>query len=108
MTTGPNDVRCVVWALGEFFFIFYFLFYFILFSFSSCFFFLYLMIYIGTTDSLKVRCGTTQATTTTTGPNDARRVVWALGEFCYIFLLFLLYLLLYSGTTNTTIYRGIL
>ena len=37
MTTGPNDARRVVWALGEFFILF-----------SSCFF-LYLMIYIGTT-----------------------------------------------------------
>ena len=66
------------------------------------------MIYIGTTDYLKVRCGSTQATTTTTGPNDARRFVWALGEFRYLFLLFLLYLLLYSGTTNTAICKGIL
>ena len=28
------------------------------------------------------------ATTTTTGPNDARRIVWALGEFFFIFIVF--------------------
>ena len=27
-----------------------------------------------------------EATTTTTGPNDARRIVWALGEFFLFFL----------------------
>ena len=47
------------------------------------------MIYISTTDYLKVRCGSTQAMTMTTGPNDASRVIWALGEFRYLFLLFL-------------------
>ena len=69
MITGPNDVSRVVWALGEFFCNF------------LLFFFWYLMIYIGTTDILKVRCGLTWATMTTTGPKDARHVVWALGEF---------------------------
>ena len=58
MTTGPKDVSRVVWPLGEFF-------YYLL----CLFFFGYLMIYIGTTDSLKVWCGSTQATMTTTGPN---------------------------------------
>ena len=42
-----------------------------------CVFFWYLTIYIATMDSLKVRCGSTQAKTMTTGPNDARHVVWA-------------------------------
>ena len=41
--TGPNDARRVVWALGEFFFFFVF--------------FIYLTIYICTTDALKVRRG---------------------------------------------------
>ena len=71
--TGPNGVRRVVWALGEFFFI-------------SVVFFIYLMTYIGTTDALKVRRGSVGATTTITGPNDASRVVWALGEFFSVFL----------------------
>ena len=44
-------------------------------------FFIYLTIYIGTTNSLKVRHGSTQATTAATGPNDARHVVLAQGEF---------------------------
>ena len=57
---GPKRrKRRVVWALGEFFI--YFLHFFF-------FFFLYLTIYIGTTISLKVRYGSTQATTATTGP----------------------------------------
>ena len=56
------------------------------------------MIYIGTTDFLKVRCGSTQATTMTTGPNDARRVGWALGEFFSIFFFsFIYYLKMYLG-----------
>ena len=49
------------------------------------FFFLYLKIDIGTTDILKVQCGSTWATTTTTGPNDVSRVVWALGELFTLF-----------------------
>ena len=75
MMTGPNYVRCVVWALGE------------LFLFSSCFFFV-LNDYIGTWNILRVQCGSTRATTTTTGPNDASRVVWALGEFFIIISFF--------------------
>ena len=75
MFVEGNDARHVVWAIGEFFLLLHV-------------FFWYLTINIGTTDSLKVRCGSTQATTTTTGPNDARRVVWALGEFFLIFFMF--------------------
>ena len=63
--TGPNDASHVVWALGEFFFNLLHV------------FFGYLTIYIGTTDSLKVQCGSTQAKTTTTGPNDTSHTVWA-------------------------------
>ena len=77
MITGPNDVSRVVWALGEIFI--YFL----------RVFFWYLTIYIGTTDILKVQCGSTQATMTTMGPNDARCVVRALGEFFFLFPLFI-------------------
>ena len=44
---------------------------------SSLCFFLYLTIYIATTDSLKVQCGSTQAKTMTTGSNEAGRVIWA-------------------------------
>ena len=38
------------------------------------------MICIGTIDVLKVGRGVLKATTTITGPNDARHVIWALGE----------------------------
>ena len=60
---GPNDVPCVVWAIGEFFL-----------QFLSCF------IYILTNVcSLPTKYATGRPRT---GPNDARRVVWAiLGEF---------------------------
>ena len=78
-TTGPNDTRCIIWALGEFFYLF-----------SLCFF-LYLMICIGAINSLKVQWGSTQATTMTMGPNNARRVIWALGEcFSFSFISFIL------------------
>ena len=41
------------------------------------------------TDALKVWRGSLGGTTTTTmGPNDASHVVWALGEFFYIFFMF--------------------
>ena len=76
--TGPNGVRRVVWALGEFFFI-------------SVVFFIYLMTYIGTTDALKVRRGSVGATTTITGPNDARRVVWAISKCFFSFIGFFSY-----------------
>ena len=41
-----------------------------------------------------------EATTTTTGPNNARHVVWALGEFFYFFFVFFIYLTIYIGTTK--------
>ena len=41
------------------------------------------------------------ATTTTMGPNDARRVVWALGEFFLIFFVFFWYLTIYIATTDS-------
>ena len=44
------------------------------------------MMSIGTTDALKVPRGLVGgATTMTTGPNDASRIVWALGEFFILF-----------------------
>ena len=72
-TTGPNNARRVVWALGEF--IFYFR-----------VFFGYLTIYIGTTDSLQVRCGSTQATTTTTRPKRCETRRLGLGEFFFFII----------------------
>ena len=43
-------------------------------------------------DTLKVRKGSGKAVTRRTGPNDANRVVWAIGT-CF-FLLFVFFLLL--------------
>ena len=34
------------------------------------------------------------------GPNDASRVVWALGEFFNFFFVFFIYLTIYIGTTK--------
>ena len=48
------------------------------------------MMFIVTSDVLGVRKGLMKATTTTTGPNDASRVVWALGEFFSISVVFFL------------------
>ena len=62
------------------------------------FFFSYIMIYIDTMDSLELQCGSTQATTTT-GPNDARHVFWALGEFFYFISFIYWYLMMHLGTT---------
>ena len=77
---GPNDASRVVWALGEFFIYFH-----------HVFFFSYLMIYIDITDSLELQCGSTQATTTTMGPNNVSRVVWPLGEVFFIYFFYTYY-----------------
>ena len=42
-------------------------------------------------DALKVWRGQWGATTMTTGPNNVRRVVWALGEFFKILFVFGIY-----------------
>ena len=67
--TSPNNASRVVWASRWVFFL------------LSLSFFL-LNDVNRSTDALKLRRGSLgRATTTTTGPNDASRVVWALGEF---------------------------
>jgi hypothetical protein len=48
-----------------------------------------------------------KANTTITGPNDASRVVWALGEFFSISFVFFYYLMTYIGTTDALkVWRG--
>ena len=44
------------------------------------------MIFTGSFDVLKVRRGRLEVTMTTTGPNDAFRVVWAFGKLFYFFI----------------------
>ena len=58
------------------------------------------MVFIDTTDVLKVWWSSVGVTMRITGPNDTKHVIWALGEFFCVLLLFLLYLLLYICTTN--------
>ena len=43
---------------------------------------------LGATEVLNVQRAFWKATVTVMGPNDARRVVWALGEFFFFFVLF--------------------
>ena len=50
------------------------------FFFSFFLFTILISIYVSTYDYIM------KATTTITGPNDARRVVWALGEFFYFYI----------------------
>jgi len=68
METGLNDASCVVWAI------------------SKCFYFIFFLVlikkklYLGTMSVIKGRKGLGKTMMTKTGPNDARHVVWALGE----------------------------
>jgi hypothetical protein len=65
------------------------------------------MTYIGSTDTLKVRRGLVGATTTITGPNDARRVVWALGEFFFLIsFFFFVFNCIYRSTDALNVRRG--
>ena len=63
---GPNDVRCVVWAIGEFFF--------------RVFHILTNVMYIYT-----IVMETERYVTTKLGPNDMSGVVWAIGKFLSCF-----------------------
>jgi hypothetical protein len=50
------------------------------------------MTYIGTMDVLKARRGYWKAPAKKTGPNDASRVVWAIGESFFILFAFFLFI----------------
>ena len=83
---GPNNMRHVIWALGEFFF-------FVLFYING-----YFIVFIGCIYDLSKR-ETVRTGRIKMGPNDVRRIVWALGEFfcffvsCYFIIMdILLYL----------------
>ena len=70
---GPNDARCVVWAIGEFFYIFFRVFF--------CTKLMFYSIYrLQTTEYTTWRVATTGI-----GPNDTSRVVWAIGDFFFVF-----------------------
>ena len=66
---GPNDARCVVWALGEFFFF-------------LCSFLILNDIY-SMEGSLRA---SSKATRTIMGPDGAKCVVWAHGEYLFFSL----------------------
>ena len=44
------------------------------------------MLFMATIGTIMARRGQWKAMATITGPNDARRVVWALGKFFFFFL----------------------
>src|ERR1700678_2456229 len=81
MKKCPNDARCVVWAIGEFFF-------------ECTIYFLPTTPIVGLDDAHEGPQRPMQAyedeTKMKKGPNDARCVVWAIGEFffeCTIYFL---------------------
>ena len=79
--TGPNNMRCVIWALGEFFFFFFFF----LFCVIG-----YFIVFIGCIYNLSERETVRTTGRIKMGPNDVRCVVWALGEFfCFLFRIIL-------------------
>ena len=89
--TGPNNSRRIVWALGELFF------------FSLCVFLnnnCYFIVYIGCNIRNTMQQGSRKVTTTQKGPNDSRRIVWALRErvfFFFVFFPIIIFLLLIYG-----------
>ena len=72
---GPNNMRCIVWALGEFFFFFFF---FVLFYING-----YFIVFIGCIYDLSEREMVRTTGRIKTGPNDVRHFVWSLGEFLF-------------------------
>src|ERR1700678_440138 len=81
MKKGPNDARCVVWAIGEVFF-------------ECTIYFFPPTFIVGPDDAHEGPRRPTQAyedeTKMKKGPNDASSVVWAIGEFffeCTIYFL---------------------
>src|ERR1700679_1479649 len=83
--TGPNDARCVVWALGMCFF------------FPCVFSLLTNEFYfdLGPHYVLKAPKELRWAATTITGPNDASGIVWAL-EVRYVFAVHRYFFFLYT------------
>ena len=76
--TGPNNVRRVVLALGEFFCFFFF---FVLFYING-----YFIVFIGCIYDLGEREMVRTTWRIKTGPKDVRCVIWALSEFfCLLF-----------------------
>ena len=65
--TGPNDVRCIVWALGEFFFSF------VLFYING-----YFIVIIGFIYDIHHRERVGRMGAAKTSPNDVSHIVWAL------------------------------
>ena len=93
--TGPNDVTCIVWALGVCVF------------FSFVFFFN--TNYIFRIQPTKCMIGRWMGVETKkTGPNDAKCVIWALSEFFLIFLACFFLLTTYLGVNllNTRLESG--
>ena len=80
---GPDDASCIVWALWYVFQKFYSLIYFLTKSFFQ-------VITTTTTGTTNNKHGSGKEVDNETGPNDARRIVWAL---CELFIFFSSYLI---------------
>ena len=74
MRKGPNDARCIVWALGECFLISFMFFL----SDNTCF-----IADVAYNLQTTSQGGIWRAIMMRKGPNNARHVVWALGE-CFL------------------------
>ena len=89
MTTGPNDSSCVVWAFGEFSYIFFI--FFLVFNDLHRYY-----------QFSKGTVGLTQATTMSMGPNDMSHVIWVLVE-CFLsfsFVSFIFIVIQYYNARN--------
>ena len=73
--TGPDDAKCVIWVVGEFFL-------------SKFQFFSFILTFYCIPRLLYTAYMTGRVVTVKTGPNDVGHVVWALGEFFFIFFFF--------------------
>ena len=86
--TGPNDASCVVWAIGKSFFLFS-----LFFIHSNRFFF----VYLGLIRVINRWRGLGWPAMRKTGPNDAKRVVWAIGKSFFFSLRFFFIFFIYLG-----------
>ena len=96
---GPDNASCIIWALWYVFQKFYSLIYFLTKSFFQ-------VITTATTGTMNDKHGSGKEVDDETGPNDARRIVWALCELFNFFLHILLVIsnvfLFYLSSTSST------
>ena len=77
--TGPNDARCVIWAIIFFLAIIKFFYYYF------CVLLILTIIYIDTTHVFNG----SRKQVTKTGPNNATGIIWAIGKIFFSFMCYL-------------------